>query len=184
VTTALLVVLRHAEAAHVPGVLDAERPLTERGERDARRAGRALGGLGVRPDLVLCSPATRTLRTARLALAALAPAAPLRSERDMYLAESEELLELIRRTDDDVRTLLLVGHNPGVHELACGLTGRPADPGFAPGAFSVIESDGEWAGLWPGGGREVARWSPDESAGDGPHEGSGRSPLGSNGPTA
>ncbi len=165
--TALLVVLRHAEAAHAPGVIDAKRPLTERGERDARRAGRTLGGLGVRPDLVLCSPSTRTVHTARLALAGLASAAPLQAERDMYLAEPEELLELVRRTDDDVRALLLVGHNPGVHELACGLTGRSDAPVFAPGAFTVIESASGWADLWPGGGREVARWSPDENPGDG-----------------
>nr|BFE85503.1 hypothetical protein GCM10020093_081040 [Planobispora longispora] len=57
-----------------------------------------------------------------------------------------------------MRTLLLVGHNPGVHELIMGLTTRLGDPGFPPGAFAVIESDEEWAELDTG--RVVTRWSP------------------------
>lgn len=162
VTTRTLVVLRHAKAAHIPGLADRDRPLTERGQRDARRAGEALTGMDLRPDLVLCSPSTRTRQTAGLAL----PGADITFEPAIYQAYSDELLSLIRRSDPEVRTLILVGHNPGVHELVLDLTtgddGPGAteddDPGFPPGAFAVIEAEGEWAELDTG--RGVVRWSP------------------------
>ncbi|HEY9523339.1 MAG TPA: histidine phosphatase family protein [Thermopolyspora sp.] len=157
----MLIVLRHAKAVHVAGMADFERPLTEQGELDARRAGAVLGRLGPAPDLVLCSPAVRARRTAELALTEFAPAAPIRHERGIYLAEPEELLDLVRLVDADVRTLLLVGHNPGVHELIRALTGDTDDRRFPPGAFAAIEAENGWADLWPGGGRAVAGWCPD-----------------------
>ncbi|MBB2908976.1 phosphohistidine phosphatase [Streptosporangium becharense] len=155
-TARTLVVLRHAAAAQVPGLADRERPLTGEGERDARRAGETISGMGVRPDLVLCSPSVRTRRTAELAL----PGADIVVEHAVYEAYSDELLTLIRRSDPQVRTLLLVGHNPGVHQLVRDLTQEPGGPGFPPGSFTVIEVAGEWAEL--DGGRRVARWSPEE----------------------
>ncbi|MFJ2028336.1 SixA phosphatase family protein [Streptosporangium sp. NPDC087985] len=153
-TTRTLIVLRHAKAAHVPGLADRERPLTARGERDARRAGEALTGMDLRPDLVLCSPSTRTRQTAGLAL----PDADIVIEPAIYEAYPDELLTLIQRSDPEVRTLALVGHNPGVHELVLGLTARGDDSGFPPGAFAVIETEGEWAEFDTG--RGVACWSP------------------------
>ncbi|MEV7009575.1 histidine phosphatase family protein [Streptosporangium sp. NPDC051022] len=155
-TTRTLVVLRHAKAAHIPGLADRERPLTERGKRDAHRIGQELAGLDLRPDLVLCSPSTRTRETAELAL----PGADITFERDIYEAYADDLLMLVRRSDPAVRTLILVGHNPGVHELIQDLTTRDGDSGFPPGAFAVIETDDEWAGL--DSGRTVVRWSPKE----------------------
>lgn len=154
--TRTLIVLRHAKAAHIPGLADRERPLTERGEHDARRIGETFTGMDLRPDLVLCSPSTRTRQTAQLAL----PRARIDFEPVVYEAYSEELLTLIRRTDREVGTLILVGHNPGVHELVMDLTTRDGDPGFPPGAFAVIETDKEWSEL--GIGRGVIRWSPKE----------------------
>ncbi|GAA2880878.1 histidine phosphatase family protein [Streptosporangium fragile] len=151
-----LIVLRHAAAAQVPGLADRDRPLTEGGERDARMAGETIAGLGLRPDLVLCSPSARTRRTAELAL----PGADVVVEPDIYEAYADELLMMIRRSDPEVRTLVLVGHNPGVHQLVQDLTARDGHAGFPPGAFAVIEVDGEWAEL--DGGRRVARWSPGE----------------------
>ncbi|WP_271216225.1 SixA phosphatase family protein [Streptosporangium carneum] len=156
VTTRTLIVLRHAKAAHTPGLADRERPLTERGRRDARRIGETLTGLDLRPDLVLCSPSIRTRQTAELAL----PGADITFEPAIYEAYPDELLTLVRRSDPEVRTLILVGHNPGVHELVQDLTTREGDPGFPPGAFAVIETDAEWAEL--DAGRGVVRWSPKE----------------------
>ncbi|MFI0423256.1 SixA phosphatase family protein [Spongiactinospora sp. 9N601] len=157
-----LVVLRHAKAVHTPGLADRERPLTGRGEGDAKRVGETLQALELRPDLVLCSPSLRTRRTAELALAQLAPDAPVDFEHGIYQAYADELLELVRRTDPGVRTLLLVGHNPGVHELVMDLTGGEGDPGFPPGAFAVIEAAVPWAELESG--RAVTLWTP-KSAG-------------------
>ncbi|MFC4589075.1 SixA phosphatase family protein [Sphaerisporangium corydalis] len=154
-----LIVLRHAKAAHTPGLADRERPLTDRGERDAGRAGETLKQMGLCPDLVLCSPSLRTRRTAELALAGLAADAPLQLESEIYEAYPDELLELVGRTDDEVATVLLVGHNPGVHELIMSLTLSRDEDGFPPGAFAVLET-GPWAGLGPGDARMLSRWNP------------------------
>jgi phosphohistidine phosphatase len=161
VTARRLIVLRHAKATQAPGLPDRERPLTEDGEHDARRIGEALTGMDLRPDLVLCSPSTRTRQTAELALSRSgvdASGADIVFEPAIYEAYSEELLTLIRRSDPEVRTLLLVGHNPGIHNLVQELTARDGDSAFPPGAFAVIETDDEWAEL--DAGRGVIRWNP------------------------
>ncbi|WP_433499242.1 SixA phosphatase family protein [Sphaerimonospora sp. CA-214678] len=158
-----LVVVRHAEAGHVPGLPDRERPLTDEGEHDARAAGEIIGRL--RPDLVVCSPAVRTLRTAEL----LGLDAPVETEREIWEAYPEELLDLLRRTDPDVRTLVLVGHNPGVHRLLLGLIGT-ADgdfpPGFPPGTAAVIRLPGPWAEADFGTGRLIDLCLPRRSQGE------------------
>lgn len=157
-----LIVLRHAKAAHVPGLADRERPLTDRGRQDAERAGETLKRMGLSPDLVLCSPATRTTQTAELALAGLGSTPPVHFDGEIYEAYPDELLELVGRTDGEVSTLLLVGHNPGVHELVMSLALARDDEGFPPGAFAVMET-GPWAGLGPGDGRMIGRWNPKDT---------------------
>lgn len=152
-----LIVLRHAKAAQVPGLADRDRPLTERGERDAGRAGDEIRALGYEPDLVLCSPSLRTRRTAELAF----PEQSVSFERDIYEAYADELLALVRLQDPAARTLVLCGHNPGVHELALGLAG--GDYGFRPGSFAVIQTASAWVDLWPGEGRLVTRWDPKQA---------------------
>jgi phosphohistidine phosphatase len=151
-----LIVLRHAKAAQIPGLADRERPLTERGELDARRVGDEIRAAGLSPDVVLCSPAVRTRRTAELAF----PEAEISYERDIYEAYPDDLLELIRRADPELGTVVLCGHNPGVHELSLGLAG--GDYVFRPGAFAVIAVKSPWAELWPGEGRLITRWDPKE----------------------
>ncbi|WP_240197708.1 SixA phosphatase family protein [Nonomuraea lactucae] len=151
-----LIVLRHAKAAQVPGLVDKERPLTARGERDAGRAGDEVRSMGLAPGLLLCSPAVRTRRTAELAFPELQPS----YEREIYQAYPDELLELVRRADPDVETVVLCGHNPGVHELAIGLAG--GEYAFRPGSFAVIETESGWADLNPGEGRLVTLWDPKE----------------------
>ncbi|MEU6719425.1 histidine phosphatase family protein [Nonomuraea sp. NPDC046802] len=152
-----LIVLRHAKAAHVPGLADRERPLTGRGERDAKRAGDEIRAAGLSPDTILCSPALRTKRTAEIAF----PEAEISYERDIYEAYPDELLELVRRADPEMSTVVLCGHNPGVHELALGLAG--GDYVFRPGAFAVIQVDSSWEELGPGEGRLINRWDPKEA---------------------
>lgn len=161
-----LVVMRHAEAGNAPGLPDRERPLTDRGEHDARAAGKIIGGL--KPDLVVCSPAVRTRRTAEL----LGLDAPVETEREIWEAHPEELLDLLRRVDPDVRTLVLVGHNPGVYQLVLGLIGSDDPPpgfppGFPPGTAAVIRLPGSWAEADFGTGRLIdlcpPRWSRGET---------------------
>ncbi|WP_061300422.1 SixA phosphatase family protein [Herbidospora cretacea] len=141
-----LIVLRHAKAEHTPGVLDFDRVLTARGERNAREAGELIGKLA--PDLIVSSPSARTRLTAELLGL---DGVPIEFERDIYEAYTEDLVEIVRRTDPEVGTLVLVGHNPSVHDLVVQLAGPETDT-FKPGAFAVIELPGPWEELDPGTG--------------------------------
>lgn len=149
-----LILLRHAKAGDGHGLPDWERPLTERGERDAGRAGEEVRRLGLEPEVVLCSPARRTRRTAQLAF----PSVEVRHQQGIYQARPEELLEALRLVEPELRTVALCGHNPSVHELAVMLTG--GEHAFPPGAFAVIRFASPWGELWPGEGSVAARWEP------------------------
>ncbi|MBO3745809.1 histidine phosphatase family protein [Streptosporangiaceae bacterium NEAU-GS5] len=145
--------LRHAKAVHVAGLADIERPLTGRGERNAREAGELIRPLA--PQLVLSSPSVRTRQTAEL----LGLNAPIEYDRDIYGAYPDELVDVVRRVDAEVETLVLVGHNPGVQELTLLLSGGH-DEGFPPGAFAVIELPGPWSEIDPATGHVVQSHKP------------------------
>jgi phosphohistidine phosphatase len=115
----LLVLLRHAKSSwEDPDLDDHDRPLAERGRRDAAAAGKVLAERRIRPDLVLCSTSERTRQTWRRAERAGARAGEVRFEDQVYEASSVELLRLVRSVPDEVRTLMLVGHAPGLPDLA------------------------------------------------------------------
>ncbi len=135
---------------------DAERPLTARGRRDAAAVGRWLVAQDVRPDLVLCSTSLRTRQTWASALEA-APQqladVPVRLEAPVYQAWSDTLLDLVRGLADDVGTVVLVGHAPGVPDLAERLnrgTGDAPVGDFPTSALAVLHVTGSWSGLTPG----------------------------------
>ena len=115
-----LILLRHAKSSWSEhGLADSERPLSGRGERDAPRMGARLHARGVRPDLVLSSPALRARSTAKLVARALDYADDaIRLDAALYLAAPEEILAVIAAQTDAVGCLLVVGHNPGLTELA------------------------------------------------------------------
>lgn len=120
--------LRHAKSSWASAELDDhERPLDPRGERAATLMGICLAQEGVRPGLVLCSSARRTRETAERVLAQLPAATPLVVERGLYLASPSALCERLHSLDAALESVLLVGHNPGLHELAVRLAGR-GDP--------------------------------------------------------
>lgn len=160
--------LRHAKAAPPePGQGDAERPLTPRGRRDAAAVGTWVAEHVGRPDLVLCSPAVRTRQTWSCAASALAAAAAapvltpgeVRLSPAVYEAWPDTLLELVRAVPDDRRTVVLVGHAPGVPALAERLnrasgTGPVGD--FPTSALAVLAVEGGWADLGPGSSSLVA----------------------------
>ncbi|WP_200300850.1 SixA phosphatase family protein [Streptomyces adelaidensis] len=153
-----LVVLRHAKSAWPAGVLDHERPLAPRGRRDAPAAGRALAEADCLPDLALCSTAVRARQTWELASAQWGTPPPARHDRRIYAAEPAELLAVVREVPDGVRTLLLVGHNPGLEELVLDLAGDALDDAlddvrtkFPTSAIAFLSWRGEtWAALAPG----------------------------------
>jgi phosphohistidine phosphatase len=150
-----LIVLRHAKAASAPDTPDIDRPLAERGRRDAARAGKELRAANLLPGQVVCSTALRTRQT----LERLALDAPVDFESRVYGGDAEEILDILREQGGDPQTLLLVGHNPSMHQLVLGLTGT-SDQGFPTSATAVIEFDGGWSDLWPGAGRLRSLWTP------------------------
>jgi len=115
-----LLLLRHAKAVPAEEPLaDIGRPLAERGQRDARRIGDRLRQRGLGPELILTSPSLRTLQTAQLVATALdLPPSAIASERTLYLAEPAALLAAIGAQDAAIESLLVVGHNPGLTDLA------------------------------------------------------------------
>ena len=118
-TERTLVLLRHAKADHPAGVPDQQRPLTARGHADAGAAGAWLARGGLRPDVVICSPAKRTRQTWHgVALALAGDPPPVRYEPAVYDGGTQDLLDLVRGVDDAARTVLLIGHNPGVSLLS------------------------------------------------------------------
>ncbi|WNV76541.1 histidine phosphatase family protein [Geodermatophilus sp. DSM 44513] len=151
-----LLLVRHAEAAGGP--VDAERTLTPRGERHAAAIGSWLAGAGLVPDRVVLSPARRTVQTWERARAALERAAGPVVDARVYGATVEDLLGVVRETAEDVATLVVVGHNPSVGELAGLLDDgrgdlalrREVQGGFRPGQVAVFTVGTAFAELVPG----------------------------------
>ncbi len=153
-----LVVLRHAKSAWPEGVPDHERPLAPRGRRDATAAGRALADADCLPDLALCSTARRARQTWELAAAQWGTPPPVRHDQRLYAADVPELLAVVRTVPAEVRTLLLIGHNPGLEELVLTLAGDSLNDAlddvrtkFPTSAIAVLAWYGAgWRSLGPG----------------------------------
>ena len=112
-----LVAVRHAKSSWDHDVEDHDRPLSGRGRRDADALGRLLVQRSLVPELVLCSTAARTRETWERAHAIGAPAGEVRLVRGIYHAWVPELVRLLRQTPDDISTVLLLGHSPGIPDL-------------------------------------------------------------------
>jgi len=153
-----LIVMRHAKAGELPGGPDFERPLRPRGERDSAAAGRWLASHGYHPDLVLCSAAKRTRQTWQRMSKELGGEPEFAAERRLYGADSDELIETVQQTSEEVATLLYVGHNPAAADLVALLTGT--EPNFPTAAIAVIAIGADWPGVTAGTGRLLAAWTP------------------------
>jgi uncharacterized protein (DUF952 family)/phosphohistidine phosphatase SixA len=140
-----LILLRHAEAEISASGGDFNRSLTARGRREAFAAGQALAAAGLIPDLVLLSPSARTVQTWDAVAQALPPAR-VQSDPDLYHADAEGLLAAAEAANGDA--IMLVAHNPGLHQLALELTGIPDSGGmarlrtFAPAAAAAFDFGG------------------------------------------
>ncbi|MDX1974143.1 MAG: histidine phosphatase family protein [Rickettsiales bacterium] len=116
-----LIILRHAKAVPTKADLDDhERPLDEQGQAEARHVGQRLAALELRPDLIFCSSSVRTRQTAEIIQSCL-PEMPITYSKALYLASPSEILKLVAECSDDIKQLLIIGHNPGAHELAIKL---------------------------------------------------------------
>jgi phosphohistidine phosphatase len=165
-----LLLLRHAKSSWDDPLLpDHARPLNARGRRGAAAMARAMRELGLAPEVVLVSSARRTLQTLE-ALAPL-PDSPIIEPMDaLYLAAPQTLLAILRRVPETARSVLLIGHNPGLHELALALVGAAGMAAPAPALAAAVRRLAEayptgalaefaiatpWRLLEPGGGRLV-----------------------------
>ena len=114
-----LYLLRHAKSSWAdPTLPDDERPLAARGRRDGKRIAKHLARLRIMPELLLCSSAERTRETLELIRPALDATSTVSVEMELYAASSDRLLERIRAVPEAVASVLLIGHNPGLHDLA------------------------------------------------------------------
>lgn len=114
-----LLLLRHAKAERSePGTKDLARVLIDRGRKDAAKIGAYMAAHALIPERVILSPAARTQETWKYAAAAFHPAPAAMSAERVYDATPHCLLGVIKDTPAGVHTLLLIGHNPGLHELA------------------------------------------------------------------
>lgn len=155
-----LILLRHAKSDRSPGVRDLDRPLNGRGRRAAPAVGARIAEEGLRPDLALVSPSQRTRETWAAIRGALGDP---REETvpEIYEAAAGDILDAVRAAPDEAGTLIVVGHNPGLGDLAAALAGEGPRglrallaTEFPTAAFAVIAFDAPaWAGIAPGEGR-------------------------------
>ena len=156
-----LLLLRHAKASwDDPGMADHGRPLNPRGRHAAQAMRDEMRRRDIQVDLVLVSSARRTLQT----LQSLAPVvAPMAVEPmdALYLASAPAMLHVLRQVTPTMRTILLIGHNPGLHDLALLLADGGLAASAAPGAQVLAEGyptmglaqfdvDCGWEALGPG----------------------------------
>lgn len=142
-----LFLLRHAKSSWKdPALDDHDRPLAGRGRRAAKLMREYLRRDGVEPDLVLCSSARRTRET----LDGVKATGEVRIEEGLYAASSEAVLMRLRRIPEDVESAMVIGHNPGLEDLAGELSGAPFDE-FPTGALAALTFAGTWRDLVPGG---------------------------------
>jgi phosphohistidine phosphatase len=119
-----LLLLRHAKAIPSTGRGDYERALIERGRRDAARIGAFLAEAGMIPDLVIFSGALRARETAAIVMKAWPRRVEARAEPGLYDAARPAIHAIVRALPDTARNVMLVGHNPGLADLANALVGR------------------------------------------------------------
>lgn len=156
-----LLLLRHAKSSwDDPGLSDHSRPLNQRGQISAGAMRQAMLGLALAPDVVLVSSSRRTLQT----LEALEPweETPIVEPMDaLYLATAPQLLQVLNKVAETARSVLLIGHNPGLQELALLLAGSARDPadarrlaeGYPTSALAEFTVPGSWRSLSQGGAR-------------------------------
>lgn len=145
-TERTLVIIRHAKSDWGQELPDHERPLNERGRRDAPALGRWLADNVDRLDAVVCSSAARARQTWRLAGEKAGGKVTTRYDDRVYAAAPDTLMSVLEELDDTVGTAALVGHNPGLAELVELLTNERVE--MRTSAVAVVRWEGTWADVW------------------------------------
>lgn len=150
-----LYLIRHAKSSWAdPTLGDFERPLNKRGKRDAPFMGEKLAERVVRPDFIISSSAKRAEKTARIIAKAIAyPSKKILFTEAIYLADEDELYQVVRSFDDKINTLFLVGHNFGITDFAVSLSGEQIE-NIPTCGIAAIEFDlDSWQQVGPNRGR-------------------------------
>ena len=151
-----LMILRHAQTEPASEGGDRERKLTSKGLEDARALGETMKTKNYAPDFILCSPVTRTRQTLDQIAATLGKI-QTEFQKVIYEGGYDEILSLVRGVDDSCAGLLVIGHNPAIHQFAASMA-REGDAltdrlsfGYAPATLTVLDVPRtSWANLQPG----------------------------------
>jgi phosphohistidine phosphatase len=163
-----LYLLRHAKSSwDDPRLADEDRPLAPRGRRAAKVIAKHLRRMGVAPEVVLCSPSTRTRQTLKRIAPGLGKHADVRSEPEVYAASAAALLEVLHEVPDEVESVMLIGHNPGIQDLALSLAHAGSESTrvkskFPTAALATLELSASWRELVPGSAELVSFVTPKE----------------------
>jgi len=161
--------LRHAKSNSIPGVADLQRPLTERGYREAELVGKYLAAQQLKPELAIVSSATRTQQTwIHLSAALDTPVKKITEER-IYEASVDNIVHVIRNIEPGPRVVLVVGHNPGLYLTTQYLSGEGDEDamerlemGFPPASLTVMDFDVDaWERVGEHGGRLLQFETPE-----------------------
>ena len=162
-----LTLVRHAKSDWGdPTLEDFERPLNARGERDAPEMARRCAAAGLKPTLIVTSPAVRALATAKAFAKALGyPARKIRHADEAYLATPGALLEVVRKLGGRSSHVMLFGHNPGISQFAALLADDDSLGELPTAAVVSLAVDVKsWSALEPGGAERVFRDYPKSRA--------------------
>ncbi len=123
-----LLLLRHAKSSWSdPSLDDFDRPLNERGRRAGLTMGKFLKDKGPLPGLIICSSAKRARQTLKRLQKAIGEKIPVRFEDGLYMASPKKMLNILKQADDAQASVMLIGHNPGMHMLALDLADTGED---------------------------------------------------------
>jgi phosphohistidine phosphatase len=156
-----LLILRHGKSDWSTGEDDFDRPLVDRGKRGAQRMGVWLATHDMIPEYVVSSPAERALVTAEKSLKAMGKGSGgIIQDNEVYLADVEDLLDVVRQIPADTHRAMLVGHNPGLEELLIALTGgnvEPEDDGklLPTATLAILKTTKSWLDQKQGSARLV-----------------------------
>ena len=142
-----LTLVRHAKSSWKDTSLaDRERPLNKRGKRDAPEMGRRIAAAGIRPSLIVSSPAVRAWTTAKVIAGEIGyPREFLQRDNALYLASVNGILDVIASQDVGFNNLMLVGHNPGFTDLANYLVPGLTNNVPTAGVISVELDTDDWS---------------------------------------
>ncbi len=153
--TKIIFLLRHAKAVDAEGKDDFERPLADKGKKQAEAVRDAIAEFNPAPETIFCSPSVRTSETLDILMPALTKT-EVSFEEFLYLASDTQMLELLKSLDEETKRVMIIAHNPGLENLALTLADAKKSDNksykqmkekFSPGAVAVMLFNGKWEDL-------------------------------------